>query len=311
MKKFSKHTIRTTPCIVLVLCSFALLAQPDTRVSHFMHAQQMYNPAYTGSNSHWGFTMLARNEWPGTQNKPAHNSLCIEMPFKQQKIGAGLVLSSQQIGFFSYKTLFAQYAYAIKLPQNAFLRMGIAAGITIHSENFSNAVTYSPNDPVFKNQADKLTLPNISLGLYYHKQKTYLSLSLPTLLNNQNPPHNNTPGINSIIFSSGTQVNLCMGIDILPSCIAHYHTQNPFTAGINISILLAQRFSLGASYYTGSMFNPGLNAMAHIDTNFKIGYYYQSYKAQGITHINNGTHELMLTINFNYITTHFTSPKMF
>jgi hypothetical protein len=97
----------------------------------------------------------------------------------------------------------------------------------------------------------------------------------------------------------------------MPAILAIYNTQSPVIAGINISLLLAQKVEIGASYFTSNIFSPGINAMFYIDPNFKIGYHYLSDKHSGINHFNNGTHEMLIAINFNYITTHFSNPNMF
>lgn len=300
--------------LLLIFClslAAALNAQNDGTIAHFMHAPQMYNPAYVGSNNHWGFTMLAKQQWPGIANNPKSNTLCIEMPFKQQKIGAGLRISSQKTGFTQNNKIFADYSFAIQMPNNAFLRMGISAGVSNYSENFENAKTIRSGDPAFLPDNTKLWLPNIALGLYYHTPNTYLSLSAPTLLLNQTPPHNNTFRIQSLVFSSKTTFFLSNSLSIMPAILAIYNTQSPVIAGINISLLLAQKVEIGASYFTSNIFSPGINAMFYIDPNFKIGYHYLSDKHSGINHFNNGTHEMLIAINFNYITTHFSNPNMF
>ena len=67
------------------------------------------------------------------------------------------------------------------------LAVGGQAGVTYYQANLSelNILTQMVNRILHLHQNESRLLPNLGIGAYYYSKKSYVGLSLPTLINNR------------------------------------------------------------------------------------------------------------------------------
>ena len=297
--------------LFLFLKAYNARAQQDPMYSQYMFNIQAFNPAYAGSWDRLGLTILTREQWIGFNNNPSTQTISIQAPLYNNKVGAGLSLINDQTGSLRRMGFFMDYSYGIKLNKKTTLRLGLKAGITNYQNNYSSVVLVNPEDPAFSMEPVSLLLPNFGVGAFLHAQKFYLGFSVPKLMQNENDKAINVIEMRYLTAIGGLVINVAKGIDIKPSFNVRYHTDGPLVADANLSFLFANKFWIGATYRTTNDLDLGVNANFIIGKNMRIGYAYDTSRNSGLSSIGSGTHEIMLSYEFQFKQTRFTSPRYF
>ena len=289
------------------------LVGQDPMYSQYMFNIQAFNPAYTGSWNSMGVTLLAREQWFGFENNPETQTFSFQTPLAKKKIGLGLTLINDKIGQERRQDLFADYSFGFKLVKNAMLRFGIKGGITRYSNALSEYMLIDPDDESFSQNQLNVFLPNFGIGAFLHAERFYFGLSVPRLIENQT---GNITEINSIEFRhftciGGIVFNILKGLDFKPSFNMRYSVNEPLVADFNVSFLLANRVWMGALFRYADNLGIGFNTNFLIGRNLRIGYAYDLLQNSGLSSYSNGTHELMISYEFNFKKTLYVSPRYF
>src|SRR5690606_18620933 len=144
---------------------------------------QVINPAYAGTWENLGFLVLGRYQWAGMAGAPRTYTLSIQSPTSFKNVALGLNVISDKTGFESLTLANIDYSYKLQLNRDNYLRLGIKAGITNYSVDYSRYVGYpgDPVDPMFMGDPDNKILGNFGVGAFYFSENYYLGLSVPKL----------------------------------------------------------------------------------------------------------------------------------
>ena len=193
------------------------------------------------------------------------------------------------------------------------MALGLKAGVNFFEAGYTDFITNDPNDPVYLNDINRNFLPNFGVGAFFHTQRYYLGLSLPKLIENKiNKSGFSIRNINReqihIFFIAGYVFDVNRVVKFKPSVLTKYVNNTPFTVNVNGTFLLYDRLWLGAMYRVGDSFG-GLFQL-QVTNQLKIGYSYDLPINQ-LGSYNTGTHEIMISFDFNPRNGKARSPRYF
>src|SRR5688572_1463501 len=208
-----------------------LQAQQDPQSSLYFFNPLAFNPAYAGSRGSVNITALGRFQWVGINGAPMTQFLSVHMPFKSQSIGVGLHVTNDRIGSRTSQSIYADFAYAIRLNKaEDRLSFGITGGIDLHQFNFNGLVVNDPNDINYLNAFSGVN-PNFGAGIYYYGKRHYLGISVPRLLelSLSNSTLSTASESRHYYLAAGYVFKLNSVIDFKPSLLLKITENAPFT----------------------------------------------------------------------------------
>ena len=103
---------------LLLLISFlgmhgAVQGQQDAQYTQFMFNKLYFNPAYAGSKKYLCLSGLYRKQWIGIERAPQSATLQGHGSVWKNRLGLGLAINYDQIGFTDHINIATNYAYII------------------------------------------------------------------------------------------------------------------------------------------------------------------------------------------------------
>jgi type IX secretion system PorP/SprF family membrane protein len=281
-------------------------AQQDPMYTHYMYNTLAVNPAYAGTRDALTLTGLGRKQWVGFDGAPTSITGTAHMPIGE-KIGVGLSFINDQIGPLKNNQIYGDIAYHLKLNAKSKLSFGVKGGINLWSANLGNLKTGNSNTDLSLynyNVSNNLT-PNLGAGLYYHRERFYLGLSVPKLLQNKvgttqlvDPAGNNIGSANLLTEQFhwftivGTLFQLSDDLKLKPTALIKITPKSPIQADLTGTFIFADKFNLGAMYRTADA--AGILLGIDLTPQFYVGYSFDWSFTNKTGKYNNGSHEVML-----------------
>ncbi len=292
--------------IVAVVLTFGCLtgsAQQDAMYTHYMYNTLVINPGYAGSRDALSLTALHRSQLVDFTGAPVTQTLTLHAPLRNEHIGLGLSLTNDKIGPTNNTSLFADFAYIMKLNEKSKLALGLSAGANIFQANLNTLQLNDQSDPVFQDNINNKVTPNFGFGAYYYRERFYAGVSTPNLLQNNYSMITKGDGTTLIgkeqrhyYFIAGTVINMAENLAFKPTTFVKVTAGAPVQADVTASFILMKRLLLGVMYRTGDSF--GALIGVDITTQFHVGYSYDySYGLQTFKY-NMGSHEIVLRYDF-------------
>src|SRR5687768_5322954 len=94
-----------------------LRAQQSIVYSQYIFNGLLINPAYAGSHVQLSSTLSYRNQWINFDGAPTTATFGIHSAFRKEKVGVGLLMTSDKIGSYSNTGVYGSYAYIIRAPK--------------------------------------------------------------------------------------------------------------------------------------------------------------------------------------------------
>lgn len=294
-----------------LISGFGVKAQQDEQMSLYMQNPLYYNPAYAGSRQSVSFVSLARFQWVGFSGSPMSQWFSVHSPVLNNNLGIGGHFVNDNIGSRNRTTAYADLSAGIQLnKKGARLAAGLSAGADFISFDFTNLQVTDVNDPYY-GQRFSSTKPNIGAGLYYYSDRHYIGISSPrlfeakisdatTLVTSWNKRH--------FFFAAGTVFDLNSVVKFKPSTMIKYTPEAPLTMDFNASFLMYDKMWFGTMYRFNESL--GLSAIIKIKNCLQVGYGYD-FPINGLRTYQSGSHEILLTYDFNFKKAIYNSPRYF
>lgn len=287
--------------IILALISYGFVfAQQDPLVSSYMFNSLFLNPGYAGTHQFYESSLLYRNQWGKFDGAPRTSLFSLDGPMMGDKMGIGLIVSNDKIGVTNETEASLNYAYHLKVKENAQLSLGVKAGITSIRANLDDLV-YWDDDQVLNQGVQRVTIPKFGFGAYYYSDKFYAGLSIPSLL-----AYEKNMGFSFDIDKSshytrhyylnlGYVYTLSDLFKIKPAALLRLEPTSAIQADINLSVMYNDMVWIGGSYRTGD----AIVALIEYKTNlrFRVGYAYD-HTISSIRNYAGGTHEIFIGYDF-------------
>ncbi len=296
--------------ISIILLFFVALssAQQEAQYTQYMYNMNVVNPAYvTNDPGILYLGSLYRTQWTGIEGAPRTANVFANLPLNE-KTELSLNYINDQIGdVLTENTFGVNYAYIIQLNRDAKLSMGLKAGISDLAFDFSR--TNVNQDPSFQNS--NRTLINLGAGAFLFSDNYYIGLSAPNFLpadinsNNENLYERKT----QFYLMSGYIFEMNRDLKLKPSFVVKQALGSPLSFDLSMNALVYDTFEAGISY----RYQESLSFLAAVDIayNLRIGYAYD-YNTNKLNDFNNGSHEIILLYNFEFLRSKkYTSPRFY
>jgi type IX secretion system PorP/SprF family membrane protein len=289
--------------LVLTLGSFTIHAQQAPMYTHYMYNTLMVNPAYAGSRDALSVTALYRSQWVDFKGAPVTQTLSMHTPLNNEHIGLGLSVLNDKIGPTNNTSVFADFAFIMKLNEKSKLALGLSAGADIFRANLNTLLLDEQIDPVFLNNVSNHVTPNFGFGAYYSRERFYAGISVPKLLQNNYSTINQING-NTLIgkeqrhyfFIAGAMLKISDNLAFKPTTFVKVTSAAPVEADLTASFIIMKKLLVGAMFRTGDAFG-GLVGL-DITDQLHLGYSYDWSYGLRTGRYNQGSHEFVLRYDF-------------
>ncbi len=281
-----------------VTMSLSVKAQYDAAFTNYWALQSYFNPAFSGLEGRLDIQAAYSMQMAGFEGAPSTMLATADMPlfFVGPRHGVGVGFMNDNIGLFSNKKLYVQYAYHQPL-WGGKLSIGARVGFLNETFDGSKLEVIDSGDPAFATSQVDGTGVDVDFGLRYtYKSKWYAGLSTmhltaPTIKLGDNKM--NETSVSRLYYLTGGY-----NLKFRQPRYALY------TSAILRTDMLAWRGDITARLaytgeklhmYAGLSYSPTVSVGVLLGTTFhgvKIGYSYEIYTG-GIGALN-GTHELVI-----------------
>ncbi len=321
MNSFKKFLIGS----VFITLTVSVVAQQDPMYTHYMYNTLAVNPAYAGSRGALTLTGLARKQWVGFDGAPTSITGTAHTPIFGEKLGLGISFVNDKIGPIKNNQIYVDLAYHLKLNAKSKLSFGVKGGANMWSANLSQLKTGNTLQDASSysyNISNNIT-PNLGAGVYYYRERFYLGVSVPKMLQNkvgstsQVDANGNPSGTSSLLKEQfhyftiiGAVFNLSEGLQLKPTALVKATKAAPLQADLTAMFIIQEALHLGAMYRTNDAIG-GLIGF-NINPQFYVGYSYDFSVTNKTTKYNAGSHEVMLRYDLVYNNkTKIKSPRYF
>ncbi|MCB9188607.1 MAG: type IX secretion system membrane protein PorP/SprF [Flavobacteriales bacterium] len=308
-----KTLIKIAFIFILSVQYVQVKAQQDPMLSQYMFNGLFLNPAYAGSHRFFQSTLIYRRQWVNIQGAPQTFIAAVDGPVHREKMGLGLIIANDQIGVTNQTDFLANYSYNLKLG-NGKLAFGIKAGVSQYRVKITDLTYWDEEDPIYAGNINGEIIPKFGAGVYYHQEKWFAGISIPTLLAYEKE-YNFSININDasnlrrhLLITGGYVFTLNDNWKIKPSTLVKYTHAAPLQVDLNCNVLWKDMIWLGVSYRTGDSFVGMLEYQAN--DRFRIGYAHDFTTTQ-LRNYSSGTHEIMVGFDFGKDFAKVRTPRFF
>ena len=284
--------------LALLSCS-VLSAQQDPMYSQYMFNTLAINPAYAGSADLLNVTALYRHQWTQFDGAPVTQTLTAHSPLGRESLGLGGTIVNDSYGPVQQTAFYADFSYRIIFDRTK-LAFGLKAGASLFQADLLSLNPLDQDDPAFAGNIESKLLPNFGAGVMYYSDRFYVGLSVPKLFQNKlwdsSLPdfQDNTERMHGFLIA-GMVFDINRYVKFKPSMLVRAVNGSPPSADLTANFLFYDKLWIGAMYrYEDAV---GLLAQYEINNKIKIGYAYD-YTISDLGRYNNGTHEIMLGVDF-------------
>jgi type IX secretion system PorP/SprF family membrane protein len=274
--------------------------------SQYLQNGLLINPAYAGSRGSLSTFLSYRMQWMGIPDAPVFQTISLNAPMKNDKVGLGIMAQFMKFGFTKSQSIYASYSYNINLLKGR-IAFGIKGGFDRSNTNYTGILTTAKNDPVFTSAEKAYFLPNIGAGAYYYSEKFFAGASIPAFLSyRRNTSSGSVEAHHSfsdydLIFSAGGLIQISPVLKFKPSLLIDYSmdkTKKLTQFDINGNFILGDLIWIGGSWRTSEQVLVGI-LQVQINPQFMFGFSYD-YPVGRMNSYSKGSSEFILRYEFGY-----------
>jgi type IX secretion system PorP/SprF family membrane protein len=299
--------------LVAFFTGILAIAQQDPQFTHYMYNTLSVNPGYAGSRGVLNISALHRQQWIGLDGAPRTQTLYINSPLKNRKMGLGFSVVNDRIGPINQTFIYGDYSYTVRLTEMIKLSFGVKAGVNMFQPKISTLNTIDPNDPAFVGSTLQRSIkPNIGAGLYLHHDHWYIGASSPRMVNNTFKLGDNSGdtviAIRHIFIIAGGIIPINDGLKLKPTTQVKMVKNAPLSIDATVEALIREKFSVGGGIRLRDSFYGMVGYQ--FTSQFRAGLSYD-YSSTKLKNVNNGTVEIMLSYDFLNKQDKLRSPRYF
>lgn len=285
-------------------------AQQDAQYTQYMYNTINVNPAYAGSRGALSFFALHRTQWVGTDGAPITNTISVNTPFNNSKLGLGVSIVNDEIGPSTSNSISADLSYTIPVSETYKLSFGVKGTANLFSIDVSKLNPGDQTDPQFQNLDNDFS-PNIGAGLYLHSHKAYLGFSVPNFIEtnayNDNDVAIYKEKINYYLIG-GYVFDLSPSIKFKPSFMTKLVEGSPLQVDLSGNFMFNEKFVVGVAY----RWSAAVTAMVgfQVSDAFYVGYAYD-FDTTELNNYSSGSHEIFLRYEVFKKNSKITTPRFF
>lgn len=284
-------------------------AQQRVQYTQYMFSGLMINPAYAGMEGPLSVTFIQRSQWTGTDGAPSTQTLSAHSLFKEKHTGIGLSIVNDRIGVHRNLNALANYAYHLTVGPEKHLSFGIQAGIENRKSDYLSLIGDAANDPHLSNPKFSHTAFDFGAGIYFRTRDFHLGLSMPEIIPGKLKLNDSVTlelGNTNYFLFSKYRLSLNDIVDLEPSTLLKYSPGVPLAVDVNLNAIFYDALTAGISYRRGE--SVAFLLRAQVTAQLKFGYAYD-HPIGEIARLSNGSHEMMISYLFRFVTSGIHSPR--
>ena len=258
--------------------------------------------------------VLSRHQWVGFEDAPSTQTFTIHTPVTSRNIGTGLSIVHDRIGPVTNTNAFFDYSFQMKMNDRVKLSMGLKGGFSYFQRDLTKYLgEVGTEDPAYDEPVDSKFLPNFGFGIYCYGSRFYAGASIPRLLENKIGEQ----GVSSVAVPKENRLYLLMAGSVYPihpdfilkpSFILRATNSAPLSVDLNLSVLVKEKLWAGGMFRPGSGF--GAILQYQVSPQMRAGYAYEMSTNEMMSY-QSGTHEIMISFEFNFRKDKIQNPRYF
>ncbi len=309
---------------VVMLFGIGLYAQQQAQNSLYYFNPLNFNPAYAGSRDALSIVAVHRIQWTGIDGAPQTTFLNVHAPIKNTNLSIGADLTYDKISVINTTSAYLDLSYYVPLNDNgARLSFGLKGGLSNFDARFEDLDGFLNETPEV--QAALMSVQNkkklnFGAGVYYYGEKHYIGFSALSLLENSIIDDDDYSSSNiqdnvqelkqkrHYYLAAGYVFDINSSLKLKPSGLLKAVAGSPLEFDVELAALVYDRLWLGLGYRHDESVRGYI--AANLTPQFRIGYNYD-YIFNELGRYTGGTHEFMLSYDFDYDKLKFKSPRYF
>lgn len=290
--------------ILLILFSFCgpqVYGQQIEQLSLYNMNDYLLNPAVAGARNYFDVKAMNRHQWTGVQDAPRTFSLSLNGPFKNEKVGMGGYVFTDNAGPTRRTGAQISYAYHLQISEQLRLGVGLSAGLLQFAVDGSKITMTEAGDPALYGSLQSKTVFDAKIGTYLYHEKFYFGLTFPQILQNQvNLFDSDQPSANKLedhyLITAGYRWDFSEDLSLEPSALFKYVYPAPLKYDLTLRLHYQNLGWVGASYRN----NDAWVAMAGVQLKdrFSLAYAYDIGTSK-MGQYASGSHEFVIGFRFN------------
>jgi len=285
---------------LLMLTVGVVFSQQLPHFSQYYLNDYLINPAVAGSRPFFEGKSAHRYQWEGITDAPRTYTLSVNGPTKNQKMGLGGYLFTDNVGPTRRTGANLSYAYHVRVSDKLKLGMGISAGVIQFMIDGSKITLRESDDDIITNGVQSVLLPDAGFGLYLYHEKYYFGFSAPQLLNSRvtffkdgRNPEGTLPS--HFFLSGGYKFKLAEDFVLEPSIFVKYISPVPVQFEGTLRLIYQDKVWLSGTYRDKDAITASIGYL--INNYFTVAYGFD-FTTTNLRNYSNGTHELMVGVRF-------------
>ncbi len=315
MKLLLKYHLLIVTGILLFTGTAQVAGQQDPIYTQYMFNTLAINPAYAGTRGVLNAMLLSRHQWVGFDGAPSTQTLSVHSPVSHLNFGAGLTLIHDRIGPVKNSAAWIDYAYRLKLSETVNLSMALRGGMTHYQVDYAELLMeVGAGDPAYEAASSNEWLPNFGFGTFMYSDRFYFGISIPRLFENkfadESDVQTNNPGSEKRQYMAigGVVFDLSPELKLKPSFLVRLTEAAPLSYDLNATLVIKETLWIGGMVRPADAF--GAIAQVQITPQFRVGYAFDM-NTNELRNFHSGTHELMISYEFNFRKEKVKSPRYF
>lgn len=294
-----------------LFCMQELHAQQDPQYTQYMYNHSNINPAYAGSREGVNIFGLYRTQWVGLEGAPKTATLSVNTPLGDSGLGLGVSFVNDHLGVMDDNTFSVDLSYAINLNYNYKMAFGVKGSANLLNVNYSKLNIYNPTDPVAEDDIKNEFTPNIGAGLFLYSDKSYVGISIPTLLTRSRYDDNNVKTLREkmhLYVTGGYVFDLTNEIKFKPATLVKLEQGSPLQIDLSANFLFVDKFTAGVAY----RWDAAISGMVgfQVSESIMVGYSYDAETTK-LARYNSGSHEIFMRFSLFNGFKRVASPRFF
>ena len=234
-----------------IAVAHAATAQQAPQYTQYIFNELSINPAYAGSKEILNINVTHRSQWTGMEGAPTTQTLSVDGPTKNPRLGWGAHLVNDMIGVQRQTGAYGNLSVRINTARYAKLALGISAGMSQYTLDGTKLTPGSstPDAAVPQGRESKI-LPDAKVGLFFNTERYFAGLTAANLIPFKSENMLIATPRRHYFLSTGYMFDLGARMRLKPSLLIKEDFKSPTNLDLNTFLLLNDRFWVGGSYRT-------------------------------------------------------------
>lgn len=227
------------------------VAQQAPQYSQYIFNELVINPAYAGSKEILNMNATYRNQWTGLEGAPTTQSISIDGPTSNPRLGWGAHLLNDVLGAQRQSGVYADVSVRIATSRFSKLALGISAGAAQYVLDGTKLQAGSSlPDAAVPEGMESQILPDAKIGVFFNTERFYAGFTAASLIPYKTANLLVVTPRRHYFLSAGYMFDLGNSMRLKPSILLKEDFKSPTNIDLNTFLLLHERFWVGASYRT-------------------------------------------------------------